>query len=507
MESSAYYYRTKAGANNYKSYYVNGGGVYFEGQIISASTSDESLNRYTGNCKWYYKNSKPKYIRNFDEAGLEDGMSIYYYESGKIWKEVVYKKGKSDIQYKEYNEDGQVSQIFEEEFHNNRNDWDLYSSDKSISKIENEKLVLTSLTNDGTSRYISVPSQSNFYTIETILNTAELKSGCKTGLLFGFKDWNNYNFFLITESSFYIGMVFEGVSNTIVEGMFSSAIKKGSENLLKVISGEQTIFSINGKIQYSTTTSFRCYGSNIGFVVSGKSSVNFNNVIYKEVNFNSSDIEMSKSDLDVKGTGSGLIISTTGYVLTNYHVIDDAKTISVEILENGAVKTYSAEIVQKDANNDLAILKITDKNFAPLPSPLKYAFKETGGIEVGASVFTIGYPYALGGMGKEAKYNDGKISAKTGYNNAINAFQTSIPVQPGNSGGPVFNDKGQLIGVINAKIHDADNVSYAIKLNYIKTLVELLPETIALPTYTASNLNTEQLIKNITPYSVLIKIK
>ena len=71
-------------------------------------------------------------------------------------------------------------------------------------------------------------------------------------------------------------------------------------------------------------------------------------------------------------------------------------------------------------------------------------------------------------MGKAAKFTDGKISSKTGYNNAINSYQTSIPVQPGNSGGPLFNDKAQLIGVINSAIKDADNVSYAIKLSLSK---------------------------------------
>ena len=110
-------------------------------------------------------------------------------------------------------------------------------------------------------------------------------------------------------------------------------------------------------------------------------------------------------------------------------------------------------------------------------------------------------------MGKEAKFTDGKISAKTGYNNAINAFQTSIPVQPGNSGGPVFTEKGLLVGLINSTVHETDNVSYAIKLNYVRTLIELLPESIVLPNYNSQTLTTEQLIKNLTPYVVLIKIK
>ncbi len=128
-------------------------------------------------------------------------------------------------------------------------------------------------------------------------------------------------------------------------------------------------------------------------------------------------------------------------------------------------------------------------------------------LNVGASVFTIGYPFALGGMGKDAKFTDGKVSAKTGYEGAINSFQTSIPVQPGNSGGPVFNEKGQLIGLINAKFSGGDNVSYAIKLNYIKNIIELLPESIVLPATSIENLGLEEKIKAISSHVVLIKIK
>jgi S1-C subfamily serine protease len=115
---------------------------------------------------------------------------------------------------------------------------------------------------------------------------------------------------------------------------------------------------------------------------------------------------------------------------------------------------------------------------------------------------------ALAGMGKETKFTDGKISSKTGYNNSINSFQTSVPVQPGNSGGPLFDDKGKLIGVINAKIKEADNVSYAIKLNYIKNLIEILPETIDIPNDTSvSNLSLQEQVKLLSNYVVLIKIK
>ena len=228
--------------------------------------------------------------------------------------------------------------------------------------------------------------------------------------------------------------------------------------------------------------------------------------IYKDINYKSSNVSVSKSDYDVKATGSGIIISNSGYIITNYHVIENANKIQVEITTNNLSKQYSAILVQKDIDNDLAILKINDESFKQL-DVIKYSFKEAGGVEVGAPVFTLGFPLALSGMGKVAKYTDGKVSSKTGYNGSVNSFQTSIPVQPGNSGGPVFNTKGELIGVINAKIANADNVSYAIKLNYIKNLLELVGD-ISLPNdQSIIGLSNEEKIKVLSNYSVLIKIK
>jgi S1-C subfamily serine protease len=127
---------------------------------------------------------------------------------------------------------------------------------------------------------------------------------------------------------------------------------------------------------------------------------------------------------------------------------------------------------------------------------------------VGTSAFTIGFPLALSGMGKEAKYTDGKVSSKTGYNGSLSTFQTSIPVQPGNSGGPVFNNNGELMGLINASVSQTDNVSYAVKLNYIKNLIEAVGETSALPSdKSLQGLTLEEKIKILSTYVTLIKIK
>ena len=111
------------------------------------------------------------------------------------------------------------------------------------------------------------------------------------------------------------------------------------------------------------------------------------------------------------GNGSGIIISKSGYILTNHHVIDDADDIEVEFILNDQVQKFNAEILQVDKVNDLAIIKIFDMNFDGLDD-LPYNFK-TRSSDVGTKVYAYGYPMALSLMGKEIKITDGIISSKT----------------------------------------------------------------------------------------------
>ena len=507
-QEEGYYSRKNESGNFYKSTYVNGGSLYFEGEILQASSSDENLNKYSGKCKWYYKTGVLKLVKNYSSDGIEDGMCNYYYESGKIWKEINYVKGIiKDNKLTEYSEDGRKNRIFEDNFNNNSNDWDLYVSDKSAAKISNGVFELTSFAKEGTSRYISLASNSEDLILEATFDLAKLSNNQKTGFLFGFKDWANYNYCLISNQGIDVGFVYEGISSNKVDGMYASSLEKSKKNKLKIItSDDKIIFSINGEIQYSCER-MSMLGSNIGFAISGKGSVFIDDLIYKEVDYKNSAVATSKSDFDAKATGSGILISENGYIITNEHVINSANKIQVEITSDGISKVYSAVLVQKDVDNDLAIIKINDDSFKSLEK-LKYSFKESGAIEVGSGVFTIGFPLALSGMGKEAKFTDGKISAKTGYNGSLNSFQSTIAIQPGNSGGPVFNDKGELIGVINAGIKSADNVAYAIKLNYIKNLIEAIGETTTLPNNPQIlGLSIEEKIKVLSNYVTLIKIQ
>ncbi len=217
------------------------------------------------------------------------------------------------------------------------------------------------------------------------------------------------------------------------------------------------------------------------------------------------DNTVSKSEW--KSTGTGFFIDKKGYLVTNHHVIEDGKIFEISISKKGITSTYNAEIISVDKQNDLAILKINDINFAPLLS-LDYNF-DTESQDVGSSVFALGYPLTQI-MGSEIKFTDGKISSKSGFKGDITTYQISVPIQPGNSGGPLFDEKGNLVGVTSSGINRqlADNANYAIKTSYLKLLIDSIDEKLELPNSNGlENLPVTEQIKTISEYVVLIKVK
>ena len=221
-----------------------------------------------------------------------------------------------------------------------------------------------------------------------------------------------------------------------------------------------------------------------------------------------SNIKYPIKETEWKGNGSGVIISKSGHIITNYHVIEDAEDIEVEFILNDEIQKFNAEIVQVDKTNDLAIVKIVDVNFDGI-GEVPYNFK-TRSSDVGTKVYAYGYPMALSIMGKEIKVIDGMISSKTGFDGNITTYQITAPIQGGNSGGPLFDAKGNLIGINSSGIRKdvADNVAYSIKTSYILNLIDILPKSIELPSNTKlESLPLTEQIKEISKYVVLIKVK
>lgn len=162
-------------------------------------------------------------------------------------------------------------------------------------------------------------------------------------------------------------------------------------------------------------------------------------------------------------SGSGFVISEDGYILTNYHVIEYAVQGSspvTVILHDGT--EYEAQIVGKEETNDLAVLKIDAKGLTPV------SLGNSDSIQVGDTVYAVGNP--LGEL--EFSMSTGHVSAldrvvSTEESEAINMFQIDAAVNPGNSGGPVYNSRGEVIGVVTAKYSrtDVEGLGFAIPIN------------------------------------------
>ena len=207
-----------------------------------------------------------------------------------------------------------------------------------------------------------------------------------------------------------------------------------------------------------------------------------------------------------RSTGSGFFIDAHGYIATNYHVIENSNGFDVFMKYKGTVVRLDAATVIVDKVNDLAIIKITDNNYnsSIIPAiPYTIAHKTQ---DVGTRVFTMGYP-EVAQLGEEIKVTDGLINSRSGYLGDITLYQISAPIQPGNSGGPLFDMEGNIIGVTNAGVEGMQNVGYAIKSQYLCTLVEASPEEITLPVYgSITDLSFTDKIKCATDFVVIIKV-
>lgn len=204
-------------------------------------------------------------------------------------------------------------------------------------------------------------------------------------------------------------------------------------------------------------------------------------------------------------SGSGWALGAE-YLVTNHHVIDGARIISVKGIGGDLNTGYSAEVVASDKTNDIAVLRITDsrfKGFGAIPYAVSSRIADKG-----EGIFVLGYPMTQV-LGNEVKYTAGEINSRTGFQGDVATYQISAPVTHGNSGGPMFDNKGNVIGIVNSGITDkeiAENVGYAIKISYLKILIESAGLNITLPNNnTISSLSKQEKIKKVEKFVYYIE--
>ena len=202
-------------------------------------------------------------------------------------------------------------------------------------------------------------------------------------------------------------------------------------------------------------------------------------------NFKPREAPSSGSDISIprifetrpEGSGTGFFITEDGYLITNEHVAGNGALVRV-VAQDGILP---ARVVKVDSANDLALLK-AEGRFAPLP------LVSSRDVKLGRTVATVGFPN-IGLQGFAPKLAKGEIAALSGAQDDPRYFQISAPVQPGNSGGALVDERGNVVGVVTAKLSAKatlatsgalpENVNYAVKSSFLLSFLESVPEVAA----------------------------
>ncbi len=235
----------------------------------------------------------------------------------------------------------------------------------------------------------------------------------------------------------------------------------------------------NHHSKISVAASVAIFATLIVLALMGKLNDNSHNNIAQLKNevrkLNRSNEKLSRSINDIKAqsgviirdkessTGTGFAITSDGLIATNYHVIQGADSVYIQ---NDAGRSFKTKVLYTEPQNDIAILKVTDDTFNLGAIP--YTFKKSES-SLAESVSTFGYP------GGSAVYNKGYLASKSGVNGDSIHYQISIPINFGNSGGPLWDSKGNVIGLTDAKQIQFEGAHYAVKSKYLIDAIHNIP--------------------------------
>jgi S1-C subfamily serine protease len=174
-------------------------------------------------------------------------------------------------------------------------------------------------------------------------------------------------------------------------------------------------------------------------------------------------------------TGSGVVIGTKGEILTNSHVVEACQTITVKLASGNS---QLSALVARDERNDLAVIRLGGTDNSPAAIAM---FREGLPVRPGDAIVALGYPLS-GVLATDANLSVGNVSALAGVADDTRYLQISAPVQPGNSGGPLLDASGHLVGIVTAKLNAlrmarftgdiSENVNFALKAEVARTFLD-----------------------------------
>ncbi len=171
--------------------------------------------------------------------------------------------------------------------------------------------------------------------------------------------------------------------------------------------------------------------------------------------------DTKKDQITRSFTGTGFLLNNEGHILTCYHLVRNQQSMTIENERFGSLK---ASLLRYDAASDLALLQIEDSLFSKAETvPMVICER---GSQLGEQVYTLGYPKA------DIVYSEGVVSSNSGFFGDTTSYQISIPLNPGNSGGPLINTAGCIVGIINGKNVTEESAAFALKSGYLRHFIE-----------------------------------
>ena len=485
-------------------YYDNGNiksvGDYLKGQkngkwIYYTESADKNYEesyqngKLSGSYVSYFDN-KEIYQKGNLTDGFKDGNWITNYSDGSIKTIIEYNNGSKKPTYHECNEYKKCKAIISNNFLKSEIQSNWIASDSTYYQHTNEG-ILASFSKEKNKEVFYINLNIPWKNYDDVSFEVTFKNTENSKLQYGIS-WNENdientsNQFLISNQGTYTIDVLE--DNVYLKNKFEKTTlinsEIGGENYLKIIKkGNDIYYSINGGLVETQKLS-SWEGSTFKIILLNNKKAVASSLVIKDFTFKdtetyeSVDNRLETGRFNWIGSGTGFYVNNNGFIATNYHVIKDAEEIWVLCKQNGMKKKFKATVFQTDKINDLAVIKITDSTFVPLPILPYQLANET--IAIGNEVFSLGYPIA-DVMGETVKFTEGKISSLTGINEDVTKYQLTAPIQNGNSGGPLFDNSGNVVGIIESSLnkekYNSENVNYAVKSRLIKNIVDLIPLT------------------------------
>jgi len=219
------------------------------------------------------------------------------------------------------------------------------------------------------------------------------------------------------------------------------------------------------------------------------------NVLIKNINSNQNPTPAQPANF----SGTGFALTNDGYFITNFHVTEGADSVYIQNKEG---QYFKANLVSFDAKNDIALLKVEDKNFKFSKSEVPYTIGANKK-HLGSKVFTLGYPQ------DEIVYSEGYISAKNGFQGDSMQYRLDLPASPGQSGAPVVDERGNIIAVVTGKETESEGTTYAVGTNAVLKLIQSLPKSVKIKVAKSNKLvhfNREKQIETLEHFTCSVKV-